>query len=93
MKRAPHTTFYRGKRVYLQTRDGVLHIGKFIERLRASVVLDIGEFRISNIKKMGFWKAQQNTLKVPRSFQRGMADISEGRTVLMEKALTEPYPK
>jgi hypothetical protein len=61
MKRSPHTHFYRGKRVYVKTRDGGLHVGKFIERLRASVVLDIGEFKVSRIAAMGYWRAQQAT--------------------------------
>ncbi len=61
--RSPHTQYCKGKRVYVNTRDGRRVVGKFVERLRDRVVLDVGEFRTKEIRGMGLWKAQQLTLK------------------------------
>jgi hypothetical protein len=61
--RTSHTQYCKGKRVYVNLREGGRVVGKFVERLRDRVVLDVGEFRMKEIRGMGLWKAQQLTLK------------------------------
>lgn len=58
----PHTHYHRGKRVYIKTHDGELHVGKFKQRRARHVVLDIGKFLTRDIRGMGFWRAQKLTI-------------------------------
>jgi hypothetical protein len=63
-RRQPHTHYTKGKRVYIKTYDGELHVGKFVERVGRFVVLDIGKFTTRDITGMGYWRAQKLTIGV-----------------------------
>ena len=57
MKKNPHTTFTRGKRVFVKLCDGSLFIDKFIEKLSKGVVFfDKGLVKTSNIKSISIYK-------------------------------------
>jgi hypothetical protein len=55
--KATHTTFYRGKRVFIAFRDGTTVVDRYIDRNRDCVILEeLGKVKIKTIRSIGIYK-------------------------------------
>jgi len=54
----PHTSTYKGKRVFIRLKSGVAFIGKFLDKKASYVFLDNRTVPIKDIKSFSIFKNQ-----------------------------------
>ena len=54
--KTPHTTTYRGKRVYVRLKNGERFVAKFIEKHGSKIVFDTRIENVSDIKAFAIYR-------------------------------------
>lgn len=64
--KTPHTSTYKGKRVYVRLKDGERFVAKFIGRNGQKVIFDTRTEISGNIKAFSIYRAKPAACKVVR---------------------------